>query len=179
MTDRQIERRAPRDLLIRPALETDLLTLEWEGEYSRFRRVYAEVFQRTGQGIASMWVAELPDVGIVGQAFVQFNARSTILADGFRRAYVHSVRVRPAYRRLGLASQIMQTLEADLVTRGYQQVMLNVVGSNTAGLEFYKYLGYRVIGKDPGNWSYYDENSELRRVNEPGWQMLKDLDTSQ
>ena len=176
MTDHQTANLAIADLLIRPACEADLPILEWEGEYTHFRRVYAEVFQRTQLGLALMWVVELPKVGIIGQAFVQFNARSAALADGFRRAYVHSVRVRPAYRRQGIASTLMRALENDLAQRGYQQVTLNVVGTNKIAQEFYKNLGYRVIGKDPGQWSYYDDHNVLRRVNEPGWQMLKDLD---
>lgn len=162
---------------IRHAKQADLLAMEWEGEYSRFRRIYFQVYQRTQRGSAIIWVADLLHIGVIGQVFTQLTAiKKPELANGIKRAYVHSFRVHPAFRREGLGTRLMQTVEMDLVERGYKEITLNVTLTNTGALRLYLELGYKVIGKDPGCWSYYDENNVLQEVEEPGWRLLKVLE---
>ena len=71
---------------IRKAVRSDLREIEWEGEYQRFRGVYADVFARTNRGLAIMWVAELCQQGLAGQAFVQLKMTDRSCADGRKRA---------------------------------------------------------------------------------------------
>lgn len=162
-------------VIFRTLTKHDLSTLEWEGEYTRFRRVYKEIYKRSQTGLAVMWGADLPDVGLIGQAFVQLDSRKKDLADKSQRAYVHSFRVRLAYRRVGLGTKIMQVVEEDLTRRGYQELCLNVARKNEGALRLYKRLGYRVLKADPGHWKYYDQHNILREVIEPGWRMIKEL----
>jgi ribosomal protein S18 acetylase RimI-like enzyme len=165
------------DVQIRHAKQADLPAMEWEGEYSRFRRKYFQVYQRTQRGSAIIWVADLLHVGVIGQVLVQLTAiKKPELAKGIKRAYVHSFRVYPAFRRAGLGMRLMKTLEVDLVERGYKEITLNVTQTNTGALRLYRTLGYKVIGEDPGCWSYYDENNVLQEVEEPGWRLLKVLE---
>lgn len=185
MTEAQIHtRNAPppgwlEKVRIRPAQATDLPGLEWEGEFAHFRQMYAEVFQRCAAGRAAMWLADLPSVGLVGQAFVQFSRFRAAGRFGheFNRAYVHGFRVRPAYRNAGLGACIMDILEADLHQRGVSGITLNVVAENAAARRFYERRGYRVIARDPGRWSYVDQYGITREIHEPGWRMLKTLNT--
>jgi ribosomal protein S18 acetylase RimI-like enzyme len=161
---------------VRPVQAGELRALEWEGEFSHFRRIYEEVYQRVERELALMWVADLPDAGLIGQAFVQLESVSRPqFADGQQRAYVHSFRVRPAFRSSGLGGRIMDIIEEDLKTRGYQTVTLNVVRENERALYFYKRRGYRVVGADPGRWSYTDPQGTSHQVHEPGWRMEKRL----
>jgi len=46
-------------VIIRPANESDLPGLEWDGEYAHFRKLYANAYQRCTNGTAVLWVAEL------------------------------------------------------------------------------------------------------------------------
>lgn len=161
---------------IRTAVKKDLARMEWGGEYARFRRIYAEVFERSQRGLAVMWVADLAEAGLIGQALVQLeNAGKPDMADGVRRAYVHSFRVRPDYRNAGLGTRLMAAVEADLVARGFKEAVLNVTRENPGALRLYRRLGYRVIGSDPGRWTYLDEKGIRREVEEPGYRMLKRL----
>ena len=48
-------------VIIRRLRRADLPALEWEGEFTRFRNVYAEVYKRMHDGVAYMWGADLPD----------------------------------------------------------------------------------------------------------------------
>jgi ribosomal protein S18 acetylase RimI-like enzyme len=162
---------------IRHAKQADLPAMEWEGEYSRFRRIYFQVYKQAQRDSAIIWVADLLHVGVIGQVFVQLTAIKKLeLANGIKRAYVHSFRVRQAFRRAGLGTRLMQTVEMDLVERGYKEITLNVTRTNTSALSLYLDLGYKVIGEDPGCWSYYDENNVLQEVEEPGWRLLKVLE---
>ncbi len=162
-----------RKLLIRQAEISDLTKMEWEGEYARLRNVYAEVFERMQKGLAIMWVADLPSWGIIGQVFVQLISKAAELADGSKRAYVHSFRVRPEFQQAGVGSKLMSKVEQDLLKRGYSEVSLNVGKDNPGARSIYDHLGYRVVKKVPGKWWYYDHNNKLQHVNEPSWRMLK------
>ena len=61
------------EFIIRNVKVQDLPALEWNGEFKHFRRLYKEMFQRSEKGETLMWVAEIPDIGIVGQLFMQYS----------------------------------------------------------------------------------------------------------
>lgn len=165
----------PKGLNIRKLTAADLPALEWDGAYTHFRRVYAEAYQFQQKGKSVLWVAELPSVGVIGQAFVQLLGARPELADGFSRAYIYSVRVRPPYRNLGIGSRLMQTAEANLVAFGFAYATLNVSKENPMARQLYERLGYRVIADEPGDWSYLDHRGRRRTVHEPSWRMEKTL----
>lgn len=152
----------------------DLPALEWEGEYTRFRRVYRQVYERMSRGIGLMWGADLQGLGLIGQAFVQFKNRSTSKqTKAVKQAYIHSFRVRPAYRRAGVGAKIMDMIEGDLVKRGFESVSLNVNRQNFVARRLYSRRGYIVVKPDLGEWSYYDHNGVMQKMHEPGWRMKK------
>lgn len=162
-------------LIIRPVTEADLPKLEWEGEYTHFRRVFADAFQRMCRGFSILWVAELPDIGLIAQVFIQFTCDRPELADGFERAYLYSFRVRDAYRSKGVGSYLMDVVEADLRKRGFQYVTLNVARDNPRAQQLYLRRGYHVTAPEPGIWSYPDENGVWHQVKEPAWRMEKEI----
>lgn len=160
---------------IRKASEIDLPEIEWEGKYREFRNVYAEVYRRMESGLAVMWVAELAGWGLVGQVFVQFKSHDKKTADGKRRAYVHSFRVRPVWQGRGLGTWLMNVAESDLLERGFREVTLNVGKENQGALRLYRRLGYWVVKEISGCWSYYDPENKLKHIKEPGYRMMKRL----
>lgn len=162
-------------LVLRKAERTDLQEMEWEGEYTRYRRNYEEVFIRSLTGKAVMWVLELPEVGLVGQVFVQLIMDDRSSANGKTRAYIHSFRVREKMRGYGLGTWLMENAEKDLVRRGFKEVTLNVAEENEGALRLYERLGYDVVKRIPGRWSYYDDQGKLRHVSEPGFRLMKKL----
>ena len=162
-------------LTIRQVRENDLTALEWEGEFTHFRNLYADAYRGALRNEIVMWLAELPEMMVVGQAFVSLVSNRPELADGYRRAYVYGFRVRTMYRGLGIGSRIMQVIEADLKQRGYQCVTLNVARENTGARRLYERLGYRVTAAEPGNWHYTDEKGVRHDVHEPAWRMEKNI----
>ncbi len=166
---------APISYGVRLASQKDLPALEWNGEYTHFRRMYADVYQLVEKGDALIWIAESPAVGLIGQLFVSLKSGRSELSDGKTRAYIYAFRVKPAYRGRGVGSRLMAVVEMDLLRRGYSCATLNVAQENIDARRLYERLGYYVTGADPGRWSYVDEKGQRREVHEPAWRMKKDL----
>ncbi len=164
-----------KPVFIRQANKDDLVALEWEGEYTHFRRLYADAYILVEQGKALIWIAQLDGKGLIGQCFVSLQGNRPELADGQSRAYIYGFRVRPEFRNQGVGTRIMATLEEDLWKRGFRQVTLNVGKENHSARRFYSRLGFLVIGTDPGRWSYIDDKGKRRNMHEPAWRMIKNL----
>jgi len=155
--------------------KADLPALEWGGQYKHFRRLYADIFKAMCQGKSLMWVAELKTVGVIGQLFVQLSGGRKELVDGITRSYIFSFRIKNAYRQLGLGSNFLKVVEAELVKRRYIWVTLNVGRNNPSARRFYERHRYRVVAAEPGRWSYLDDQGKRRHVHEPSWRMQKRL----
>lgn len=160
---------------IRHLTRDDLSALEWDGEYSHFRRVFQAAYKRTQRGLSLLWVVDLPGTGIIGQVFVQLVCDRKELADGFTRAYLYSFRIKPLYRGIGLGSRMLQHVERALMKRGFRFLTLNVAKTNQRARRLYERLGYYVTAHEPGCWSYPDHNGVWQRVEEPAWRMEKKL----
>lgn len=162
-------------VVIRTLEERDLPALEWDGEYTHFRRLFADSFTRQRRGFSVMWVAELPESGIIGQVFIQLICDRHELADGLYRAYLYSFRIKPAYRSAGLGAKMLATVEADLKQRHFRRITLNVAKENQRARRMYERNGFKVIAHEPGCWSYIDHEGNHHRVEEPAWRMEKQI----
>ncbi len=162
-------------VVIRRAVFTDLARMEWEGQYQHFRNVYAEAYRRARDGLSVLWVADLPEVGLIGQVFIQFICDRLELADGVDRAYLYGFRIRPTYRDAGLGSRMMEMVEEDLRSRCFRFLTLNVAKDNFRAIRLYTQKGYHIVAHEPGIWSYPDHNGEWQTVEEPAWRMEKKL----
>ena len=163
------------DVQCRYLVHDDLPALEWDGEYTHFRRLYREVYQSFCQGKAVMWVATLPVDGLIGQLFVQLLSTRLELADGKSRAYLYGFRVKSPYRGVGVGSSMLEQVEDDLLQRGFSLLCLNVGRENPGARRFYESRGYSTVGSEAGRWSYLDDRGQRRQVNEPAWRMEKIL----
>lgn len=67
--------------------------------------------------------------------------------------YIPRVCVRPAYRRRGVATALMNAAEAASRDFGCTSITLEVRESNTAAAALYDSLGYESVGKRPGFYS--------------------------
>lgn len=162
-------------LTIRLLRAAELPALEWDGEYAHFRSVFGEAFAEMEAGRALIWVAAEPGGALVGQVFVQLESRRKTIWGAARRAYLYSIRVKAEYRNAGIGTALMGYVEKDLRKRGYVVAALNVAKDNPDGQRFYERCGYRVVGDDPGQWSYLDHLGARREVDEPSWRMEKRL----
>lgn len=162
-------------VIIREVERSDLPDLEWEGEFIHFRRLFASAFERARLGLSVLWIATLPGEGLIGQVFIQLTCDRPELADGRKRAYLYSFRVRQRYRSQGLGTYMLRHLEDDLIRRGYRSLTLNVAKDNPRARQLYERAGFRVVAHEPGEWSYPDHNGVWQKVIEPAWRMEKSL----
>ena len=165
----------PFKLPIRLVQEADLVALEWDGEYQKYRLMYAGIFRRAQQGEILMWVIEDGQQAIIGQAFVMLTSSERDAADGRQHAYLFAFRVRPEWRNRGVGTRLMAFIETDLLQRGFSYLTLNVAKDNPGARRLYERLGYKVIASKPGIWSYRDDQGKVRQVVEPAWRMMKRL----
>ncbi len=164
-------------LHIRRLRRADLPALEWEGEYTHFRRMFKQAYDDAQRGSAIHWVAVLrPAKELIGQVFVQLRSRhNPAIADGQAQAYLYSIRVKEKFRNEGVGSHLMDAAEDDLRLREFSVAMLNVARDNPAAQQFYTRRGYQVAGAEAGQWSYIDHHGWRRYVDEPAWRMEKRL----
>lgn len=160
---------------IRTATEEDLPGMEWEGEFTRFRRLYKTAYERSLSGLTVLWVADLPGQGLIGQVFIQLNCDRPELADGRQRAYLYGFRVRSDFRNCGLGTRLMQIVEQDLIQRGFSRLTLNVAKENQAAMRLYNRFGFLIVAFEPGYWSFEDHNGDWQSMHEPAWRMEKAL----
>jgi ribosomal protein S18 acetylase RimI-like enzyme len=173
-TDQEYQITTPH-INIRSVEKADLRALEWDGEYKRYRRIYADIFDSTLVGKTLMWLVEKEEGEIIGQAFVMLKSSELATADGKRKAYIFGFRIRDACRNRGIGSYLMCFVEGDLINRGYQYVTLNVAKENKDALRLYQRLGYKIVGSHAGKWSYVDDQGVIQHVNEPSWRMVKGI----
>jgi ribosomal protein S18 acetylase RimI-like enzyme len=160
---------------IRKMVEEDLPSLEWDGEYTHFRRVYQDAFDRYRRGLTVLWVAELPGTGVIGQVFIQLICDRPELADGAHRAYLYSFRVRPEFRNAGLGTRIMQVVFDDLRQRGFRNLTLNVAKDNPRARRLYERNHFHIVAHEAGRWTFQDEKGGWQTVEEPAWRMERRL----
>lgn len=160
-------------VIFRHVLYEDLEELEWDGEYSHLRRVYASAYQRSKEGRNVLWVADHPTAGIIGQVFIQLISSRTDLADGNIRAYLYAFRIRKQYRNMGLGTKMIALVEKDLLRRGFSEITLNVSKENKLAIRLYEKVGFQIEGHESGEWTFRDQYNRLRHVVEPAWKMVK------
>jgi ribosomal protein S18 acetylase RimI-like enzyme len=161
------------NVVIRKLEYHDLPGLEWGGEFSHFRAIYAQTFERATQGLAVPWVAEIACFGLIGQVFIQLDCDCPELADGLIRAYLFSFRIKPTFQGMGLGSRMLDIVHNDLILRGFKTITLNVAKTNFRAIAFYQRRGYTITSHETGTWSYQDVSGEWHQVVEPAWRMEK------
>lgn len=136
---------------IRPATDADAAEIaehyaglhvdQWAGGERPMRGDHepdwlAEVRQALVSPDTRLFVAEA-DGRAIGTARVEFAERPY-----FRIAEIRRVYVRPAWRRQGVASELMRVAEAAARDGGASEVRLSVVTENAEAIGFYRKRGY-------------------------------------
>ncbi len=159
---------------IRPAQEQDLQALEWEGEYTHFRRIYRRIMQEALKGRRLLLVAEA-EGELIGQIFIYFDTGWRQFFNGRSTAYLHSFRVKTEYRNRGLGRMLIERAELELIERGFAYTVISVAKDNPDARRLYEQLGYKVFNEDDGEWSYLDHEGVLQTVHEPAYVLQKSL----
>ncbi|MBX3084709.1 MAG: GNAT family N-acetyltransferase [Anaerolineae bacterium] len=156
------------------AQREDLSKLEWHGEYTHFRRVFAKAFEEQQQGKRLMLLACINNWP-VGQVFMQLVSADDFFMFARKRAYLYSLRVMDAFRGQGLGTALLQEAEHILIEREYASMSIAAAKDNPGARRLYERLGFEVFSEDTGHWNYVDHEGRTRYVVEPCWILEKEL----
>lgn len=107
----------------------------------RFPRRYMR--QLLASGNTAAWVAE--DSGeLAGFGIVEWSA-----APDDREAYIQTIEVAPAFRRRGIALELLRKLESSALTSGAVLIWLHVDAENTPAQHLYREAGFEEKGTEP------------------------------
>ncbi len=152
-------------VMIRLLREEDLPALEWDGEYSRYRKIYREVYRNSEKGISLPYVAETEEDGIIGQVFMTKKEPNPSYSPRSRYFFLSSFRIKPDFRGRGLGSLMMRVCFRDVRNQKLRDIFLNCSSDNDRARHFYERNGFRIIRLDKGNWTYINEEGYV--VTEP------------
>ena len=162
------------EICIREAKEIDLPAMEWDGDYSRFRRLYRRAMDEVREGKRIIFVAEVGKL-IVGQLFVHFDSAWRKAFIGQDTGYLHSFRVKSDFRNRGVGRNLVAKAETVLKESGFNRAVISVAQTNEAALRLYKSLGYEPFREDPGRWSFKDHHNQVHHISEPAYILRKSL----
>jgi ribosomal-protein-alanine N-acetyltransferase len=102
----------------------------------------------------SLWLVALDDDRVIGYV------GSQSVLDG---ADMMNIAIDPAYRRRGVAQELVERLEMALKEKGVICLALEVRASNVAAIALYEKLGFSVIGKRPNYYRHPKEDALIMR----------------
>ena len=124
-------------ICIRRCERADLGALEWDGPADR--PLIAATFARAERGGCEMLVAE--EDAIVGQVWIDFDRDPDC-------AMLWALRVKPEYRRRGIATALLATAEQLVAACALRWTLLEVEPENLAARALYDRHGYKVTRVD-------------------------------
>lgn len=157
---------------IREVRESDLLALEWEGEYKHFRRLYRLALDEAKLGRRILLVVE-NEGEIVGQIFIHLKSKWNHHFPPDKTGYLHSFRVKPRCRMMGIGTSLLHEAEEMLLDYGFSRAVISVAKDNAPARMMYEKLGYTIFTEDPGEWSYFDDKGILNHIIEPSFVLAK------
>ena len=102
----------------------------------------------------SLWLVAVDNDRVVGYV------GSQAVLDG---ADMMNIAVDPAYRRQGVAAELVERLVTALKNKGVICLALEVRASNTPAIALYEKLGFAIVGKRPNYYRHPKEDALIMR----------------
>lgn len=160
-------------LTLRTAVHSDLSKLEWFGEYTHFRTLFAATYHEQQLGRRLMLLADMNDFPI-GQIFMHLRPAYNRRFTG-SHVYLYAFRVMQMFRGQGIGTWLMDEAEAIAIAQGHHWATIAVAKDNPGALRLYERRGYRAYAEDAGQWNYVDHQGKTQYVDEPCWLLEKSL----
>lgn len=143
----------PVDVIIRTAAKEDLAHLEtWPGfdtpAHRRALRYYLAMQEAGGGALIIAEVGGYP----VAQLFLWFHRDDPTLADGTNTVSITALRVRPAYRKRGIASRMGKVAEQMAREIGFDTITIGTDVDNDTAHRLYLSWGYEEFKRATYEW---------------------------
>ena len=158
---------------IRKMRESDLPLIEWNGAYTRYRRVYREIFQNQERGITTVLIADSREDGVIGQIFLTQKDPNPNFSPEEPYLFISSFRIKEDFRNRGLGTLLLKMAELYAERKHLSLLILNCAKTNQDGLSFYKRHGFEGYRMDDGRWTYIDHQGVIQEEVEPAISMRK------
>lgn len=160
---------------IRLMREADLPELEWDGEYTRYRKIYQEIYRNFVKGISLPFVAETETDGMIGQVFLTRKEPNPSYSPRAGSFFLSSFRIKPDFRGRGLGSRLMDICFREVRTHRLRDIFLNCSTDNNRARRFYEKHGFRIVRMDEGNWTYVNHEGIVVTEHQSAYLMRRTL----
>jgi len=143
----------PVDVEIRLAQPADIASLEaWSGfDTPAHRQALRYYLTMQDADLGALLVAAVDDY-LVAQLFLWFHRDDPTLADGTKTVSITALRVRPAFRKRGIASRLAEVAEAMAAEIGFETVTIGTDIDNDAAHRLYLSWGYEEFKRSTYEW---------------------------
>jgi ribosomal protein S18 acetylase RimI-like enzyme len=143
----------PVDVEIRLAQPADVASLEtWSGfDTPPHRQALRYYLTMQDANLGALLVAAVDDY-LVAQLFLWFHRDDPTLADGTNTVSITALRVRPAFRKRGIASRLAEVAEAMAAEIGFETVTIGTDIDNDAAHRLYLSWGYEEFKRSTYEW---------------------------
>ena len=141
-------------MFIRPLTPKDVLEFKaWRNpeQDSDLEYLLEVEIEEHYSGKRTLFVAEL-DGRLVGTLQLVYKHPDPAMADGCKSAYLQALEVHPNFRRRGLATFLLDRLEAEARRKRFSRLTLMVEPDNEAALKLYSKRGYKRFKQGQDSW---------------------------
>ena len=125
--------------------------LSWRGTDRYLRQILEREIAHHKEGTKVIFIAKLNETIIGTVQFVSVH-RDRELADGKETAYLQALDVVPQYRRQGIGTCLIETVEREAFLKGFERLSIIVEPNNNPALALYQKLGFKEFKRSLDCW---------------------------
>ena len=125
--------------------------LSWRATDSYLEQILEREIAYHNEGTRVIFVAKVRETIIGTAQFVSENSDRS-LADGKVTAYLQALEVKPQYRRQGIGTRLINTVEQEALFRGFKRLTIMVEPNNAPALNLYQKLGFTKFKQSTDCW---------------------------
>lgn len=125
--------------------------LSWRSTDAYLEQILEQEIAYHNEGTRVIFVAKERET-IIGTAQFVSEHSDRSLADGKYTAYLQALEVKPQYRRQGIGTRLIKTVEQEALFRGFERLTIMVEPNNAPALNLYQKLGFTKFKQSTDYW---------------------------
>ena len=125
--------------------------LSWRATDPYLEQILEREIAYHNEGTRVIFVAKIREIIIGTVQFVSEHSDRD-LAEGKVTAYLQALEVKPQYRRQGIGSRLIKTVEQEALFRGFERLSIIVEPNNAPAVNLYQKLGFTNFKQSTDCW---------------------------